>query len=254
MSCKIDYQAPADLLENRIVLVTGAGDGIGRTAALSYARHGATVILLGRTIEKLERVYDEIEAAGGPQPAIFPLNFEGATLHDFDEMARTLDKEFGRLDGLLHNAGLLGRITPFDQYDPELWEQVMQVNINGPIWMTQALLPLLQNADDASIIFTSSSVGRKGRAYWGAYSVSKFATEGFVEVLADELESQSNLRVNTLNPGATRTQMRQSAYPGEDPATLRTPEDIMPTYLWLMGPDSAGVSGQKFDAQPPRQS
>lgn len=252
MSCKIDYQASPDLLENRIILVTGAGDGIGRTAALSYARYGATVVLLGRTIEKLERVYDEIEAAGGPQPAIFPLNFEGATLSDFHDMAKTLEKEFGHLDGLLHNAGLLGRITSFEQYDPALWEQVMQVNINGPIWMTQALLPLLQQSQDASVIFTSSSVGRKGRAYWGAYSVSKFATEGFVEVLADELESQSSIRINTLNPGATRTQMRRSAYPGEDPATLRTPEDIMPTYLWLMGPASAGISGQKFDAQPPR--
>ncbi len=128
----------------------------------------------------------------------------------------------------------------------------MQVNINGPIWMTQALLPLLQASDDASVIFTSSSVGRKGRAYWGAYSVSKFATEGFMEVLADELENQPHVRVNTLNPGATRTQMRRSAYPGEDPLTLRTPEEIMPTYLWLMGPDSQGVSGQKYDAQPPR--
>lgn len=252
MSCKIDYQAPAGLLENRIILVTGAGDGIGRAAALAYARHGATVILLGRTIAKLEKVYDEIEAAGGPQPAIFPLNFEGATLKDYHDMAQTLDSEFGRLDGILHNAGLLGRITPFEQYNPELWAQVMQVNINGPIWMTQALLPLIEASDDASVIFTSSSVGRKGRAYWGAYSVSKFATEGFMEVLADELDNKPNIRINTLNPGATLTKMRRNAYPGEDPETLRTPEEIMPTYLWLMGPDSKGMNGEKWDAQPPR--
>ncbi|MDI5984933.1 YciK family oxidoreductase [Halomonas sp. M4R5S39] len=250
MTSKIDYQAPDGLLENRIILVTGAGDGIGRAAALAFARHGATVILLGRTIAKLEKVYDEIEAAGGPQPAIFPLNFEGATFKDYHDMAETLDKEFGRLDGLLHNAGLLGRITPFEQYNPELWEQVMQVNINGPIWMTQALLPLLKNSADSSVVFTSSSVGRRGRAYWGAYAVSKFATEGFVEVLADELEHLGNIRVNSLNPGATRTQMRKTAYPGEDPSSLRTPEEIMPTYLWLMGPDSRGHNGEKFDAQP----
>ena len=250
MTCQIDYQAPAGLLTDRIILVTGAGDGIGRTTALTFAQHGATVILLGRTIAKLEKVYDEIEAAGGPQPAIFPLNFEGATLKDYHDMAETLDKEFGRLDGILHNAGLLGRITPFEQYNPELWEQVMQVNINGPIWMTQALMPLLRASPDASVVFTSSSVGRKGRAYWGAYAVSKFATEGFVEVLADEVEYLGTLRVNTLNPGATRTKMRANAYPGEDPETLRTPEEIMPTYLWLMGPDSRGRSGERFDAQP----
>ncbi|WP_016854896.1 YciK family oxidoreductase [Halomonas smyrnensis] len=251
--CKIDYEAPQGLLDGRVILVTGAGDGIGRAAALSYARHGATVILLGRTIAKLEAVYDAIESEGLPQPAIFPLNFEGATLKDFHDMAEALNKEFGRLDGILHNAGLLGSITPFAQYDPALWEQVMQVNINGPIWMTQALLPLLEASPDASVIFTSSSVGRRGRAYWGAYAVSKFATEGFMEVLADEVEHLGTLRINTLNPGATRTAMRQSAYPAEDPGTLRTPQDIMPTYLWLMGPDSRGHSGEAFDAQPPRQ-
>ncbi|GAA0571809.1 YciK family oxidoreductase [Halomonas salifodinae] len=252
MNCKIDYRPPTDLLAGRIVLVTGAGDGIGRAAALAYARHGATVILLGRTIAKLEKVYDEIEAAGGPQPAIFPLNFEGATLKDYQDMAETLEREFGRLDGILHNAGLLGRLTPFDQYNPQLWEQVMQVNFNGPVWMTQALLPLLKASEDASVILTSSSVGRRGRAFWGAYAVSKFATEGFMEVLADELENLTAVRVNSLNPGATRTQMRRSAYPAEDPDTLRTPEEIMPTYLWLMGPDSRGVTGQRFDAQPPK--
>lgn len=252
MNCKIDYQAPAGLLKERIVLVTGAGDGIGRAAALAFARHGATVILLGRTLAKLEKVYDEIEAEGLPQPAIFPLNFEGATLKDYHDMAETLDKEFGRLDGLLHNAGLLGNITPFVQYDPALWEQVMQVNINGPIWMTQALMPLLEASKDASVVFTSSGVGRKGRAYWGAYSVSKFATEGFMEVLADEVEHLGNIRVNSLNPGATRTRMRANAYPGEDPEALLTPEAIMPTYLWLLGPDSHGHNGERFDAQPPR--
>lgn len=252
MNCKIDYQPREDLLQGRILVVTGAGDGIGRAAALAYARHGATVILLGRTVDKLESTYDAIEAAGGPQPAIFPLNLEGASLRDYQDMAETLHNEFGRLDGLLHNAGLLGRITPFEQYNPELWEQVMQVNVNGPIWMTQALLPLLQAADDASVIFTSSGVGRQGRAYWGAYAVSKFATEGFVQVLADEVDNQYAIRVNTLNPGATRTQMRRGAFPGEDPETLRTPDDIMPTYLWLMGPDSQGVNGEQVDAQPPR--
>jgi len=252
-TCKIDYQAPADLLKDRIILVTGAGDGIGRAAALTFARHGATVILLGRTIAKLEKVYDEIEAAGGPQPAIFPLNFEGATLKDYHDMAETLDREFGRLDGILHNAGLLGRITPFEQYNPELWEQVMQVNFNGPVWMTQALLPLLKASADASLVFTSSSVGRRGRAYWGAYAVSKFATEGFMEVLADEVEHLGNVRVNSLNPGANRTQMRKQAYPGELPETLRTPEEIMPTYLWLMGAESRGHNGETFDAQPPKE-
>ncbi|GAA5178368.1 YciK family oxidoreductase [Modicisalibacter zincidurans] len=252
MSCKIDYQAPAELLAGRVVLVTGAGEGIGRAAAKCYARHGATVILLGRTTAKLETVYDEIEAEGGPQPAIFPLNFEGATLKDYQDMAATLGKEFACLDGILHNAGLLGRITPFEQYDPALWEQVMQVNINGPVWMTQALLPLLKASAAASVIFTSSSVGRKGRAFWGAYAVSKFATEGVVQVLADELESLSSVRVNSLNPGATRTRMRQAAFPGEDPATLRSAEEIMPTYLWLMGDDSQGHTGERFDAQPAR--
>ncbi|HET8791338.1 MAG TPA: YciK family oxidoreductase [Modicisalibacter sp.] len=252
MTCKIDYQAPAGLLDGRIILVSGAGAGIGRAAALAYARHGATVILLGRTIAKLEAVYDEIEAAGCPQPAIFPLNFEGATLKDYQDMAETLHAEFGRLDGILHNAGLLGRITPFEQYNPQLWEQVMQVNINGPIWMTQALLSLLKSSDDASVIFTTSSVGHKGRAFWGAYSVSKFATEGFVQVLADELENLTSIRVNSLNPGATRTQMRKTAFPGEDPDILRKPEEIMATYLWLMGPDSRGHTGERFDAQPPK--
>lgn len=250
MLCEFDYQAPKDLLKDRIILVTGASDGIGRAAAKSYAAHGATVILVGRTIKKLEEVYDEIEEAGGAQPAIFPLNFETATYKDYGEMAELLQKEFGRIDGILHNASILGSLTPVEAYNPQMWEQVMQVNFNSALLMTQSLLSLMYESKDASLIYTSSSVGRKGRAFWGAYSISKFATEGLMETLADELENISNIRVNSLNPGATRTAMRQLAYPGENPATLRTPQDIMGTYLYLMGPDSKGVNGQKFDAQP----
>jgi len=247
-----NYNAPADLLKDRIILVTGAGDGIGRSAAKTFAAHGATVILLGRTISKLEAVYDEIEAAGGPQPAIIPLNLEGATYRDYEEVAVKIEETFGRLDGLLHNASLLGARTPIEHYDPDQWNQVMQVNLTAPFLLTKALLSVMRHSEDASIVFTSSSVGRKGRAYWGAYAVSKFATEGLMQVLADELDDEhSKIRVNSLNPGATRTNMRMQAYPAEHPAKNPTPDDIMPVYLYLMGKDSQGVTGQAFNAQEP---
>ncbi len=243
------YQAPQDLLAGRVILVTGAGDGIGRAAAHAYARHGATVVLLGRTLEKLELVYDELEAAGYPQPAIVPLNLETAAEHDYIELANQLQDTFGKLDGILHNAGILGPITSIEGYDPIIWQQVMQVNLNAPFLMTQTLLPLLRLAPEASIIFTSSGVGRRGRAHWGAYAVSKFGTEGLAQVLADELENISAIRVNCINPGATRTAMRVWAYPAENPQNNPAPEEIMPLYLYLMGPDSKAVNGQSLDAQ-----
>ncbi|MGB1236967.1 MAG: YciK family oxidoreductase [Pseudomonadales bacterium] len=244
-----DYQAPKDLLAGKNILVTGAGDGIGRAAAMSYAAHGATVILLGRTVEKLEQVYDAIENAGYPQPAILPLNLDTASERDYIEITNIIEAEFGTLDGLLHNASLLGMRTALENYDPVTWEKVMRVNVNAPFYLTQSLLPLLHRSDDASIVFTSSSVGSKGRAYWGAYSVSKFATEGTMQVLADELENTSNIRVNCINPGATRTSMRAMAYPGEMPTDNPAPEDIMPVYLYLLGRDSAAVNGQTLKAQ-----
>lgn len=245
-----DYQAPDELLKNRIILITGAGDGIGRAAALSFAQHGATVILAGRTVKKLEAVYDLIESNGWPQPAIFPINLEGAAPHDYDVVAATIEEEFGRIDGLLNNASLLGNRTPIENYDPSVWSQLMQVNVNAQFFMTQAMLPLLMKSDDASVVFTSSGVGRKGSAYWGAYAVSKFATEGLMQVLADELENTSNIRVNAINPGPTRTNMRAHAYPAENPNGLATPEQIMPLYLYLMGADSKNTNGQSIDAQP----
>ena len=246
-----DYQAPADLLKDRIVMVTGAGSGIGRAAAKAYAAHGATVILVGRTVSRLEEVYDEIEAAGHPKPAIVPMNFEGAAVKDYEELAMTLEDNFGRLDGLLHNAGVLGARSPVELYDPETWNKVMHVNATAPFLLSRAMIPLLRKSDDASMIFTSSGVGRQARAYWGAYAVSKFAVEGLAQLLADELDDERhNIRVNSLNPGATRTGMRVLAYPAEDPKKNPDPEQLMPVYLYLMGRDSKGVHGQQIDAQP----
>ncbi|WP_461516144.1 YciK family oxidoreductase [Porticoccus sp.] len=243
------YQAPAELLKGKIIAVTGAGDGIGAVAAKTFAAHGATVILIGRTVQKLEQVYDDIEAAGGPQPGIYPICLNGAIEKDYQDMHDRLEETFGKLDGLLHNAGELGQRTPIANYKLESWQKVMQVNVTAQFMMTKALLPLLEKSDNASIIFTTSGVGRVGRPFWGAYAVSKFATEGLCQVLANELEGTSNIRVNCINPGATRTRMRATAYPAENPASVKTPAEIMPTYLYLLGDDSTGVTGQSVDAQ-----
>lgn len=243
------YTAPSDLLKGRIILVTGAGRGIGAAAAKAYAAHGAMVLLLGKTEAHLNQVYDEIEAAGYLQPVTIPFNLETAQPHHYQELATLIEEGCGRLDGLLLNASLLGPRTLLEQVTGEQFMQVMQVNVNATFMMTRALLPLLKRSKDASIIFTSSSVGRKGRAYWGAYATSKFATEGLMQVLADELETVSHVRANSINPGATRTDMRTQAYPGENPEVNPRPEDIMPLYLYLMGPDSQSVTGQALNVR-----
>ncbi|WP_044870324.1 YciK family oxidoreductase [Pseudomonas sp. LFM046] len=243
------YSARPDLLKDRVILITGAGRGIGAAAAKTFAAHGATVLLLGKTEASLNAVYDEIEAAGYPQAAVIPFNLETAQPHQYDELAATLEAEFGRIDGVLHNASILGPRTPIEQLSGENFMRVMQVNVNAMFMLTSTLLPLLKLSQDASVVFTSSGVGRKGRAYWGAYAVSKFATEGLMQVLADEVDGIANVRSNSVNPGATRTSMRAQAYPGENPENNPEPAEIMPVYLYLMGPDSTGVNGQAFDAQ-----
>ena len=244
-----EYSARPDLLKDRVILVTGAGRGIGEAAAKAYAAHGATVLLLGKTEANLSQVYDEIEAAGHPQPVVIPFNLETALPHQYDELAATVENEFGRLDGLLHNAAIVGPRTPLEQLSGDNFMRVMQVNVNAMFMLTSTLLPLLKLSEDASVIFTSSSVGRQGRAYWGAYATSKFATEGLMQVVADEVEGITQVRANSVNPGATRTSMRAQAYPGENPVNNPLPEDIMPVYLYLMGPDSKGTNGQALDAQ-----
>lgn len=245
----MDYQVSSDALKNKVILVTGAGDGIGKQAALHYAQHGATVILLGRTVAKLEAVYDEIEAAGYPTPAIVPLDLKGATKQHYVDMAETIQSQFGKLDGLLHNAGLLGMLSPFEQFEESIFDEVMQINVKAQFLMTQALLPVLQQSDDARIVFTTSTVGHQGRAFWGAYAISKFATEGMMQTLAHEMEG-TTVKVNAINPGGAHTRMRAQAFPAEDISLLKTPKDIMPLYVYLMAPEGVNVHSQCIDAQP----
>jgi NAD(P)-dependent dehydrogenase (short-subunit alcohol dehydrogenase family) len=242
----MQYQAQQDFLKDKIILITGAGDGIGKTAAITYAAYGATVVLLGRTIKKLESTYDEIINAGYPEPAIYPLNLEGATPKDYEELADTLKEQFGGLHGLLHNAAILGVTTPIQQHDIEVWYKVMQVNLNAPFVMTRALIPLLRETAGSKIIFTTDD---KTHAYWGSYSVSKDAITSLMKILADELDTEENsVQVNTINPGPVKTQMRVRAFPGEDPATMPTTESIMPAYLYVMS-DDCKETAQTIQAQ-----
>lgn len=239
-----NYKPEPQLLQNQIILVTGASTGIGREAAYTYAKYGATVILLARRINLLEKLYDEITEANFPIPAIYPCNLATASPNDFNELASTIRCEFGRLDGILHNAAKLGTLTPIEFYDVREWYSVMQTNLNAPFMLTRALLPLLHESQDASIIFTEDDVGTCGKAYWGAYSIAKFGTTGLRQILAEELEHSGNIRVNSINPGAVKTAMRAKAYPAENPASLHDAGKLMPAYLYLMGADSHGLNGQ----------
>ena len=240
------YSPAKDLLKDKVVMVTGVGDGIGRVAAKTYAEYGATVILLGRTVPKLEAVYDEIVEMGAPEPGIAPMDLATVQPALIQELAEVIQSSYGRLDGLLHNAAILGKRVPIEHFDLNEWAQVMQVNVNAEFMLTRILMPLLRESPAAALLFTTSGVGTTPRAYWGAYAVSKYATEGFAKLLAEELENTSDIRVNIINPGGTRTRMRAAAFPNEDPMTLKTPEDLMPLYLYLMGPDGRGEHGKLF--------
>lgn len=244
-----NYVYPDDLLRGRVILISGATAGIGRALAVHAAAHGAQIILHGRDVKKLEELYDEIEALeGAPRPAIAVMDLATADANAYRTLAESLTDEFGRLDGLVNNAGVLGERFSIEQYDAGMWQQVMHVNVTAAFALTQVCLPLLHQSDDASVIFTSSGVGRQGKPFWGAYAVSKFATEGLSQVLASEQE-HGNLRVNCINPGPVRTEMRRAAYPAEDRDGLKGPAEILPTYMYLLGPDSKGVTGKSLDAQ-----
>jgi NAD(P)-dependent dehydrogenase (short-subunit alcohol dehydrogenase family) len=243
------FTPDAGLLAGRVILITGAGGGLGRALALECARAGASVILSGRNAAKLDRVYDEIEKSGGPQPAIATLDLAAATAADYDNLAKIIDGEFGKLDGLVHCAALLGDRTPLEQYDVPTWCKVLHVNLTAPFILTQVLLPNLRKSADASIIFVSSGVVTNQRPYWGAYAVSKSGLESVRSMLSQELEGEPNIRVNSVNPGRMRTAMRSAAYPAEDPNTLPAPVSVSGTFLYLLSALSRGIDGQYIDAQ-----
>ncbi|MEM6513856.1 MAG: YciK family oxidoreductase [Pseudomonadota bacterium] len=244
-----DYAAPAGLLDGRIIMVTGASDGIGKALAIRCAELGARVIVHGRNVKKLEAVYDEIEAIdGAPRPSIVVLDLEKADAVGYTSLAESLEKDYGRLDGLVHNASILGERYPLEQYDIVMWQRVMHVNVTATFALTQVLLPLLKLSEDPSVIFTSSGVGNKGKAHWGAYSVSKFANEAMGQILAEEF-AHATLRSNIVNPGPVRTKLRAEAYPAEDRDSVTTPDQMLSAYVYLLGPDSQGVTGKRFEAQ-----
>jgi NAD(P)-dependent dehydrogenase (short-subunit alcohol dehydrogenase family) len=244
-----DYTAAPDLLKDRNILVTGAGSGLGKAAAVAYARHGANVILLGRTEKKLESTYDAIVANGDIEPTIMVLDLQRAGEADYNQLGEILANEFGYLHGLLHSAGVSAPALPLQHQSMSSWNQLLQVNLTAGFALTKTCLPLLQQADNASIVFTSSRAGRETRAFRGAYAVSKHGVETMMEIFAEELRNTSRIRVNSLNPGPCGTALRRVIFPSEDPATLPTAESLLPLYLYLMGQDSLHENGKRFEAQ-----
>jgi NAD(P)-dependent dehydrogenase (short-subunit alcohol dehydrogenase family) len=243
------WQPAAGLLHERIILVTGAANGIGLAVSKAMADHGATVIMLDKDVHGLEQAYDDIVAAGGTEPALYPMDLQGAAPDDYTQLANTLQQEFGLLDGLVHNAAQLGALVPFANFDNELWLETIQVNLHAPYLLTTACLGLLNASTDASIVFTSDEVGRKGKAYWGAYGVAKAGLEGFMQILADELECNTPIRVNSIDPGPVLTAMRRIAYPGTDSAELCKPADIVKPFLYLCSAESKDINGQQLSVR-----
>lgn len=234
------------ILQDKIALVTGSGSGIGQAVAELFAQEGAWVILLGRSQNKLEETSDRITRGGG-RATIVPLDLENS-LNRIPEITKALYERFGRLDTLVNNAGVLGTLTPLDHYDSILWEQVFRINVTAPFFLTREWMPLLKKSPNASVINVVSTVAFQGRAFWGAYAAAKAALANITETWANESPRQG-VRFNTVNPGATRTAMRRTAYPGEDPATLPTPQDVARVFLYLASDFATDVRGQHLNAR-----
>ncbi|WP_150047886.1 SDR family NAD(P)-dependent oxidoreductase [Methylomonas rhizoryzae] len=236
-------------LTSQVILITGAGGGLGGSAALALAKQGAELILLDKSIPKLEKVYDAIVEAGGPEPVMYPFDLAGANEAQYQDMADAIQQRYGALQGLLHSAAEFNAYTPITLHGTKEWGHTLNVNLNAAFLLTRMLLPLLQKSVQASIVFTSDSAVRRGQAYSGAYGVSKIALEALARILAAEFEAGQKIRVNTLVPGPVDSPIRKKAYPGEDKSRLREPNCMDALYCHLFGATSIGVTGQVFDAQ-----
>ena len=245
MKLPVNYKVKEGELEGKVVLVTGANRGFGLAITMDLAKAGATVIMLGRDLGSLEYAYDEVVDAGYKEPILYPLDLEGATPENYQELQDNILDKFKKLDGLIHNAAILGTQMPIDQYDIKLWYSTLQINLSAPFMLTQFLIPALMKSNDARILFLSSTVGRKARAYWGAYSVSKFGIEGFAKTLSEELE-KTQITVNTINPGKIRTEMRRTAYPAEDASTVPRPEEKSSVIVYLLSNEGSKINGEQL--------
>lgn len=250
MPLTTDFAPAADALAGRVVLVAGANGGLGQAAAKAIAAAGATVVLLGRRVPKLSRLYDAIEQAGGPQPAIYPLDLEGATPADYAELAERIEAELGRLDGILHAAAHFGGLRSVESTEPEDWIRALHVNLTAPLLLTRACLPLLRRSEDAAVVFVQDDAARIRRAYWGGYAIAKAGLEGALAVLHDET-ANSPVRVAALRPGPMRTPLRARAWFGEDPATVTPPEAYAPACVFLLSPAGAEWRGMNLPVEAP---
>ncbi|MFO8152355.1 SDR family NAD(P)-dependent oxidoreductase [Thioalkalivibrio sp.] len=246
-SALLDYRPAPGGLSGRVILLTGAADGIGRAVSLATAAAGATVILLDRDIKRLEKVYDAIESAGSPQPAIYPLNHEGATVKDYADLAENVLQSLGRLDGLVLNAGWAGTLTPLKYYEPELWARVMQANLNGPVMLTQAVLPMLEESGQGSIVVSTQNARK---AFWGAFGIAKAGQDALIDILAREHSGDHGfIRVNGIDTGPVGTRFRALHYPGENAGLLPAPEQVVGPYLYFLGPEAGRITGENLSLE-----
>lgn len=230
-------------LAGRVIMITGASRGLGRAVAAACAAAGAMTLVCGRDVPALESLADELESRGDPAPVIVPVNLETASIDDFLSIAAHVNEQFGRLDGLVVNAAAVGELAPLETYDPMIWARVFQVNVHSVFLLLQSCLPLLAEADDAAIVFSLAEEGDRGRAHWGAYAATKSALKSLMEILADEHESNSGLRVTGVISGPLRTGLRMTAFPAHDPLAFAPPETAAGMYVELLGPRGRGMHG-----------